>query len=109
VGFAVVIEVILRAIVARSLPVTAQDLLFADEAIRASSTRALSGAAVAFVLLAAGWALVSLGIVTSIGPLNQVLPWLGLMTSVMALGVWLGLGHPKASRVRHAAPMGRAS
>ncbi len=107
VGFALVIETILRAIVARPQPVVRQDLVEADDAIRANSIHALSAAAVAVLLLGAGWALVTVGTVTSMEPLRQVLPWLGVVTDVMSVVAWVGLGHPRTWRVQHQAPQPR--
>lgn len=107
VGFAVVVEGILRAIVARPQPVVSHDLVGAEDAIRASSIHTLSAAAVAVLLLGAGWALVTVGTVTSIEPLRQVMLWLGVVTDVMAVVAWVALGHPRAWRVQHQAPQPR--
>lgn len=100
VAFAVAMEATLRAIVARPQPATSEDVVAADDAVRASSIHGLSGAAVALMLLSAGWELVSVGQVTSVTILSQVLPWLGVLADVMALGAWIGLGHPRSWRVQ---------
>jgi hypothetical protein len=102
VAFAIAIEAMLRAIVARPQPATSEDVVAADDAVRASSIHGLSGAAVALVLLGAGWELVSVGEVTSVTILSQILPWLGVLTDVLALGAWIALGHPKSRRVQRA-------
>jgi hypothetical protein len=102
VAFAIAIETTLRAIVARPQPATSEDVVAADDAVRASSIHGLSGAAVALMLLSAGWELVSAGEVTSVTILSQVLPWLGVLTDVTALGAWIGLGHPRSWRVQRA-------
>jgi hypothetical protein len=102
VAFAIAIELTLRAIVARPQPATSEDVVAADDAVRASSIHGLSGAAVALMLLSAGWELVSVGEVTSVTILSQVLPWLGVLADVAALGAWIGLGHPRSWRVQRA-------
>jgi hypothetical protein len=102
VALAIVIEAALRAIVARPQPATSEDLVAADDAVRASSIHGLAGAAVALLLLGAGWELVSVGEVTSVTLLSQVLPWLGVLADVTALGAWVGLGHPRGWRVQRA-------
>jgi hypothetical protein len=103
--FAIAIETTLRAIVARPQPAMSEDIVAADDAVRASSIHALSGAAVALILLAAGWDFVSVGEVTSVTILIQVLPWLGVLTDVAALAAWIGLGHPRSWRVQRATPI----
>lgn len=102
VAFAIAIEATLRAIVARPQPATSEDVVAADDAVRASSIHGLSGAAVALMLLGAGWELVSVGEVTSVTILSQLLPWLGVLADVAALGAWIGLGHPRSWRVQRA-------
>jgi hypothetical protein len=102
VGFAIAIEAALRAIVARPQPATSEDVVAADDAVRASSIHGLTGAAVALMLLCAGWELVLVGEVTAVTILSQVLPWLGVIADVAALGAWIGLGHPRSWRVRRA-------
>jgi hypothetical protein len=101
-AFAIAIEATLRAIVARPQPATSEDVVAADDAVRASSIHGLSGAAVALMLLSAGWELVSVGEVTSVTILSQLLPWLGVLADVAALGAWIGLGHPRSWRVQRA-------
>jgi uncharacterized membrane protein len=105
IALALVIDGLLRAIVARSQPATTTDLMAADDAIRTSSIRALSAAGVALILLSAGWALVSVGTVTSVTQLSQVLPWCGAAFDVIALVAWIGLGHLTAWRVQRGAPV----
>jgi hypothetical protein len=103
IAFAVAIDWLLRTIVARSQPATASDVLAADDAIRSSSMHALSAAGVAVLLLSAGWGLFSVGTVTSITLLSQVLPWCAVVCDVIALMAWVGLGHLTAWRVQHGA------
>lgn len=103
VAFTLVIDWLLRTIVGRSQPATTPDLLAADDAIRASSMHALSAAGVAVILLSAGWSLFSVGTVTSVTLLSQVLPWCGVACDVIALTAWIGIGHLTAWRVHHRA------
>jgi hypothetical protein len=108
VAFAVAVEAILRAIVARPQPAMSDELVAADDAIRASSIHALSGAAMGMLLVGAGWALYSVGAVTSVRPLRSVLPWLAVAAFGLALWTWIGLTQSGTWRVRHDAGFGRA-
>ncbi len=108
VAFAVAVEWILRRIVARPQPVVAADLIAADDAIRTSSIHTVSAAAIALLLLSAGWMLVSAGTVSSPGALGQGLLWAGLVTDVAALATWAVLAHPRSWRVHHSASFGGA-
>jgi hypothetical protein len=102
VACAIAIEATLRAIVARPQPATSEDLVAADDAVRTSSIHGLAGASVALLLLCAGWELVSVGEVTSVTLLSQVLPWLGVLADVAALAAWVSAGHPRGWRVQRA-------
>jgi hypothetical protein len=108
VAFAVGVEWILRRIVARPQPVVAADLIAADDAIRASSIHTMSAAAIALLLLSAGWMLVSAGTVSSSGALGQGLLWAGLVTDVAAVAAWAVLAHPRNWRVHRSASFGGA-
>jgi len=103
--FAVAIEAILRAIVARPQPATTEDGVAADDAVRASSIHALSAAAIALLILSVGWVLVSIGTAIPGSLLAQLFPWLGLLTDVGALVAWLALGHPRSWHVRRSEPL----
>jgi hypothetical protein len=105
IAFALAADWILRAIVARPQPALSEDVVAADDALRACSMHALAAAVVALILLSSGWALVSVGMVTSVAWLGQVLIWLGLITDILAVGAWIGLSHPRTWRVRHDRPM----
>jgi hypothetical protein len=105
VAFAMVIDRLLWAVVARPQQATTEDLLGADDAIRASSIHALSAAGLALILLSIGWALFSVGTVTSIAQVSQVLPWCGVICDVMALVVWIWVGHLTTWRVRREASL----
>jgi hypothetical protein len=105
VAFAMVIDRLLWAVVARPQQATTEDLLAADDAIRASSIHALSAAGLALILLSIGWALFSVGTVTSIAQVSQVLPWCGVICDVTALVVWIWVGHLTTWRVRREASL----
>jgi hypothetical protein len=104
VAFAVLIDWFLKTIVSRPQPAITNDLLAADDALRAGSIHALAAAALALILLSVGWALVSLGGVTADAQAGEVLPWLGAACDVGALIVWIGLGHAANWRVHRDAP-----
>ncbi len=106
--FAAAIEATLRAIVARPQPADTEDSVAADDAIRASSIHALSAAAIALLMLTAGWVLVSIESTTPGSLLGQISLWLGLLTDIGALVAWLGLGHPRSWHVRRNEPLMRA-
>jgi hypothetical protein len=105
VGFAVAIEWTLRAIVLRPQQLAGADMVAADDAIRASSLRALSAGAVALLLLGVGWGLASIGIATSLVPLRNVATSIGAVTDLVAVLAWVGLTHPRSWRVRHETPL----
>lgn len=106
--FAIAVELILRAIVGRAQPVTSPELAAADDAIRASSIHAFSGAAIGMLLVGVGWAVFSVGTITSVRALHGALPWLAIVAISMAVYAWIYLGHPRTWRVRHQAdaPLG---
>jgi hypothetical protein len=99
------IDWLLRRIVARPQPAITNDLLAADDAVRASSIHSLSAAGVALILLSIGWALVSLGSVSANAQLDEVLPWFGVVCDVGALVAWVGLGHVMTWRVHRDVPV----
>jgi hypothetical protein len=99
--FAIAVEVILRSIVGRAQPMTSQDLAAADDAIRASSIHAFSGAAIGMLLVGVGWAVFSVGSITSVRALHGVLPWLAVLTISLSVYAWIYVGHPRTWRVRH--------
>ncbi len=105
VAFALAADWILRAIVARPQPAISEDLVAADDALRACSMHGLAAAVVALILLSSGWALVSVGMVTSVSGLGQALIWLGFITDILAVGAWIGLSHPRRWRVQRERPL----
>ena len=103
--FAGIVELVLRAIVGRAQPVTSRDVAAADDAIRASSIQAFSGAAIGMLLVGAGWAAFTVGSSTSVRFLHGVLPWLAIVTMSSSVYAWIYLGHPRTWRVRHQSPV----
>jgi hypothetical protein len=99
VAFAVLIEWFLRTIVLRPQPAITNDLLAADDAIRAGSIHSLSAAGVALLLLSLGWTLMSLGGVTAVAS------GFGVACDLGALIVWIVLGHVTTWRARRGAPL----
>lgn len=105
VALAVLMEWFLRAIVIRPQPAITNDLVAADDAIRAASIHSLSAAGLALMLLSTGWALVSVGGVSASTQLAELLPWFGVACDLGALVAWIGLGHLTTWRVRREAPL----
>jgi hypothetical protein len=101
---AALIEWFLRTIVMRPQPAITNDLLAADDAIRAASIHSLAAAGIALILLSIGWAAVSLGDVIGSNALSQLLPWFGVACDLGALTAWIGLGHLATWRVQRGAP-----
>ena len=105
VAFAVLIEWFLRTIVRRPQPAIMNDLLAADDAIRAASIHSLSAAGVALILLSLGWTLLSLGGVTANPQLGALASGFGVACDLGALIAWIVLGHVTTWRVRRGAPL----
>ncbi|MFZ0129682.1 MAG: hypothetical protein WAL77_09705 [Candidatus Dormiibacterota bacterium] len=101
---AALIEWFLRTIVTRPQPAITNDLLAADDAIRAASIHSLAAAGIAVILLSIGWAAVSLGDVIASNALSELLPWFGVACDLAALVVWIGLGHLATWRVQRGTP-----
>jgi len=101
--FALSVEQVLRMIVGRPQPVVDAGLVAADDAIRASSIHALSGAGIGTLLVGIAGALFWLGYATSAGSLSQPLSFLGTLMILLSLVSWIVLGHPRTWRVRHSA------
>ena len=105
VAYAVLIEWFLRTIVLRPQPAIKNDLLAADDAIRAGSIRSLSAAGVALLLLSLGWTLLSLGGVTANPQLSAPASGFGVVCDLGALIAWIVLGHVTTWRARRGAPL----
>ena len=103
--FALLLEWFLKAIVARPQPAITDDLLAADDSLRAASIHSLAAAGLALMLLSIGWALVALGDVSASAVLDEILPWVGAACDVGAVLVWIVLGHIAHWRVRRDVPV----
>lgn len=99
--FALAVERVLRLIVDQAQPANYVDVVAADDAIRASSIHALSGAGIGMLLVGIGSELFWLQFTTSVESLRDPLGWAATVTILVALVTCLGLGHPRTWRVRH--------
>jgi hypothetical protein len=105
VGTAVVIEALQRLIVARRQPITGQDDLAVDDAIRSSSLHVLAGAGLAMLLFAVA---VEVGVLAGFAEASEwpmPLAWIplaGLVVGLCLAGLffWLRLPDPHGFRVR---------
>ena len=105
VAFAALTEWFSRIIVLRPQPAITDDLLAADDAIRAGSIHSLSAAAVALILLSLGWTLLSLAGVTVNPQLGAIVSGLGVACDLGALIAWIVLGHVTNWQVRRGASL----
>ena len=97
---ALAVERLLQVIVARPQPATDADLMAADDAIRASSIHALSGAGVGIVLVGIGAVLFALQYASSDDSLREWLGYPATLAILLSLVSWIRLGHPRTWRVR---------
>ncbi len=102
VGLNVVLEILERTISGRPQPVVSDDLLVADQAIRASSIHAVGGAGLAIVLLIVSAQCAALSHrAPSAGPWGgSWFGWAALLTFALAMFVWLLLGRADSWQVR---------
>ena len=105
VGTAVVIEALQRLIVARRQPITGQDDLAVDDAIRSSSLHVLAGAGLAMLLFTVGLEVGVLAVFAEASGWPVPLAWIplaGLAVGLLLAGVffWLRLADPHGFRVR---------
>jgi len=98
VAFAV--DRLLQAIVARPQPAINAELMAADDAIRASSIHALSGAGVGLVLVGIGAVLFALQYASTNDALGAWLGYPATLAILLSLLSWVRLGHPTTWRVR---------
>ena len=103
VAFAV--DRLLQAIVARPQPAIDADLMAADDAIRASSIHALSGAGVGLVLVGIGAVLFALQYASSNDALAAWLGYPATLAILLSLLSWVRLGHPRTWRVRRSSQL----
>jgi hypothetical protein len=99
--FALAVEQILQRIVYRPQPATDADRVAADDAIRASSIHALSGAGIGLLLVGIGSELFWMQFTTSIDSLRELLGWPATIAILLALVSCVGFAHPRTWRVRH--------
>src|ERR1700736_931384 len=102
---ALAVERLLQVIVARPQPATDADLMAADDAIRASSIHALSGAGVGLVLVGIGAVLFALQYASSDDALAAWLGYPATLASLLSLFSLVRLGHPRTWRVRRSSPL----
>ena len=103
VAFAV--DRLLQAIVARPQPAINAELMAADEAIRASSIHALSGAGVGLVLVGIGAVLFALQYASTNDALGAWLGYPATLAILLSLLSWVRLGHPRTWRVRRSSQL----
>ena len=103
VAFAV--DRLLKAIVARPQPAINAELMAADDAIRASSIHALSGAGVGLVLVGIGAALFALQYASTNDALGAWLGYPATLAILLSLLSWVRLGHPRTWRVRRSSQL----
>jgi hypothetical protein len=103
--FALAVERLLQAITSRPQPVINADLTAADDAIRASSIHALSGAGVGLVLLGIGAVLFALQYASTDESLRGWLGYPATLVILLAMVSWIRLGHPRTWRVRRSSPL----
>jgi uncharacterized membrane protein (UPF0136 family) len=97
---ALAVERLLQAIVARPQPAINAELMAADDAIRASSIHALSGAGVGLVLVGIGAVLFALQYASFDDLVREWLGYPATLAIVLSLVSWIRLGHPRTWRVR---------
>lgn len=98
--FALAVERLLQVIVARPQPAIDADLVAADDAIRASSIHALTGAGIGLVLVGIGAVLFALQYASSNDALREWLGYPATLAILLSLVSWIRLGHPRSWRVR---------
>ena len=103
VAFAV--DRLLKAIVARPQPAINAELMAADDAIRARSIHALSGAGVGLVLVGIGAALFALQYASTNDALGAWLGYPATLAILLSLLSWVRLGHPRTWRVRRSSQL----
>src|ERR1700736_952701 len=102
---ALCVERLLQARVGRQQPVINAELVAADDAIRASSIHALSGAGVGLVLVGIGAVLFALHDSSTDDPLRAWLGYPATLAILLALLSWIRLGHPRTWRVRRSSQL----
>src|ERR1700674_1917844 len=104
VAVAFAVDRLLQAMVARPRPAINAELMAADDAIRASSIHALSGAGVGLVLVGIGAVLFALQYSSTDDPLRAWLGYPATLAILLALLSWIRLRHPRTWRGRGGRP-----
>lgn len=102
---AIGVERLLQAIVARPQPASNADLVAADDALRASSIHALSGAGVGLVLVGIGAVLFALQYASTNDAFGAWLGYPATLAILLSLLSWVRLGHPRTWRVRRSSQL----
>lgn len=95
-----VIKNLLDRMVARPQPAVSEELVAADDAMRASSMHAVSGAGLSGSLLLLGTFTFTVGVTSALGIVQWLFPAAGAALWVSALAVWLKLGIRPKWKVR---------
>ena len=101
-----VVEYLLRRMVARPQPAVAPDLVAVDDAIRAASAHTAAGAGIGACLLVLGALSAAVGLTSDVGVLRWVLPSLGIGLFFAGLAFWLRLGPGTPWKVGRSAAAG---
>jgi hypothetical protein len=104
-GTAVVIEALQRLIVARRQPITGQDDIAVDDAIRSSSLHVLAGAGLAMLVFTVAVEVGAFAVFAEASAWPMPLAWIplaGLVVGLVVAGLffWLRLADPHGFRVR---------
>lgn len=103
-----IIKKFLERMVERPQPAVSEELVAADDAMRASSMHAVSGAGLSGSLLLLGTLAFTVGVTSAIGVFQWVLPVAGSALWVGSLVVWLKLGIRPSWKVRRRSRSARA-
>ncbi len=103
-----IIKNFLERMVERPQPAVSEELVAADDAMRASSMHAVSGAGLSGSLLLLGTLAFTVGVTSAIGVFQWVLPVAGSALWVGSLVVWLKLGIRPSWKVRRRPRLARA-
>ncbi len=106
VGIVLVVEWLQKLIVRRPQPFAAEDLVTADDAVRASSVHACAGVGLTLVMTLLGDELWLLGASRGVTLLRWTLLLLSLILFGGGLGIWLGYGTTYAWAVRRSPAVG---
>lgn len=105
VGIVLIVEWLQTVVVRRPQPFTAEDLVAADDAIRASSIHACAGVGLTLVMSLVAGELWIIGVSTGFWLLRWTLSLLSAVVAGGGLGIWLGYGTAYGWAVRRRAPV----